>query len=208
ETDRKELSTPELWFHYDYLDERRSFWTGRVGWYIVKVDDPANAVSVAAAIDRRFENSPWETKAETEKAFAAGFANQIGNIRLLITSIGSVVFFTLLLVTGNTMASAVRERTNELAVLKTIGMNDTTVLALVMAEAVVVAAIGGGAGLLLAKLFTLRGDPTGGMLPNFYMNARFLVLGFVLALAAGAAAGLLPAIGAMRLKIVDALRRV
>ncbi len=208
ETEREELTTPELWFHWDYLDERRTFWKGLVGWYIVKVDDPATSVEVAAAIDDRFANSPWETKTETEKAFAAGFANQIGNIRLLILSIGSVVFFTLLLVTGNTMASAVRERTNELAVLKTIGMTDPTVLVLVMAEAIVVAAIGGGAGLALAKLFTLRGDPTGGMLQNFYLAPRNLALGFALALAAGGAAGLLPALGAMRLKIVDALRRV
>ncbi len=208
ETERKELTTPELWFHYDYLDERRSFWKGLVGWYTVKVDDPASAVEVAAAIDERFANSPNESKTETERAFAAGFANQIGNIRLLMLSIGSVVFFTLLLVTGNTMASAVRERTNELAVFKTIGMNDATVLFLVMAEAIVVAAIGGGAGLVLAKLFTLRGDPTGGMLQNFYFAPRNFALGFALALAAGAAAGILPAMGAMRLKIVDALRRV
>jgi putative ABC transport system permease protein len=208
ETDRKELTSPELWFHYDYLDERRTFWKGFVGWYIVKVDDPANAVDVAAAIDDRFANSPYESKTETEKAFAAGFANQIGNIRLLMLSIGSVVFFTLLLVTGNTMASAVRERTNELAVLKTIGMNDSTVLFLVMAESIVVAAIGGGVGLALAKLFTLRGDPTGGMLSNFYLSPRSLALGCALTIAAGAAAGILPALGAMRLRIVDALRRV
>jgi putative ABC transport system permease protein len=208
ETDRRELTSPELWFHYEYLDERRSFWKGFVGWYTVKIDDPASAVAAAAAIDDRFANSPYETKTETEKAFAAGFANQIGNIRLLILSIGSVVFFTLLLVTGNAMASAVRERTGELAVLKTIGMNDPTVLSLVMAEAIAVAAVGGGAGLVLAKLFTLRGDPTGGMLANFYLSPRNLALGFALALAAGAAAGILPALGAMRLRIVDALRRV
>jgi putative ABC transport system permease protein len=207
-TDRKEVTTPELWFHYDYLDERRAFFKGLVGWYIVSVDDPANAVSVAAAIDERFSNSPYETKAETEKAFAAGFASQIGNIRLLILSIGSVVFFTLLLVTGNTMASAIRERSNELAVLKTVGMNDSLVLVLVMAESIIVAAIGGGAGLALAKLFTLGGDPTRGMLPNFYFAPRFIAFGLALTIAAGAAAGILPAIGAMRLKIVDALRRV
>jgi putative ABC transport system permease protein len=208
ETDRREMTTPELWFHFDYLDQRRQFWNGLVGWYTVKIEDPSHSVEVAATIDDRFANSPYETKTETEKAFAAGFANQIGNIRLLILSIGSVVFFTLLLVTGNTMASAVRERTNELAVLKTVGMNDATVLFLVMAESVLVAAIGGGAGLALAKMFTLGGDPTGGLLPNFYLAPRNLVFGFALALAAGAAAGLVPALGAMRLKIVDALRRV
>ena len=171
DSDVKEFITPEMWLHWDYLDERREFFKGFVGWYVVKIDDPANAVGVAAAIDERFANSPFESKTETEKAFAAGFANQIGNIRLLILSIGSVVFFTLLLVTGNTMASAVRERTGELGVLKTIGMSDPTVLFLVMAESIVVAAVGGGAGLALAKLFTLGGDPTGGMLPNFFSPA-------------------------------------
>ncbi len=208
DSDVKEFITPEMWLHWDYLDERRAFFKGFVGWYIVKIDDPAHAVGTAAAIDERFANSPFESKTETEKAFAAGFANQIGNIRLLILSIGSVVFFTLLLVTGNAMASAVRERTGELGVLKTIGMSDPTVLVLVMAESIVVAAVGGGAGLALAKLYTLGGDPTGGMLPNFYLAGRSVALGFALALAAGAAAGVIPAVGAMRLKIVDALRRV
>jgi putative ABC transport system permease protein len=208
DSDVKQFITPELWFHWDYLDERRQFFKGLVGWYVVKIDDPAYAVEAAAAIDDRFANSPWESKTETEKAFAAGFANQIGNIRLLILSIGSVVFFTLLLVTGNTMATSIRERTGELAVLKTIGLCDRTVLVLVMVESIFLASIGGLAGLVLAKLFTMRGDPTGGLLPNFYMTPASLSLGFGLTIAAGAAAGLIPAVGAMRLKIVDALRRV
>jgi putative ABC transport system permease protein len=208
EVRRKELQTSELWFQYDYLEERRPFMKGTVGWYIVKVDDPADAVAVARAIDDRFANSPYETKAETEKAFAAGFASQIGNIRMIILSIGSVVFFTLLLVTGNSMAIAVRERTGELAVMKTLGFPDASVLMLVMAESLVVAAAGGAGGLILAKLFTLGGDPTRGMLPAFYLSNKSLVAGFGVALAAGAAAGIIPAVGAMRLKIVDALRRV
>ena len=208
ETDRKELTTPEFWFHYDYLDERRAFFKGLVGWYMVKVDDPASAVEVAQAIDERFANSPYETKTETEKAFAAGFANQIGNIRLLILSIGSVVFFTLLLVTGNALASAVRERTGELAVIKTVGFNDATVLGLVMAESLIVAAVGGAPASGSPSSSRSAGDPTGGMLPNFYLPNDSLAPGFALALAAGAAAGIIPAVGAMRLKIVDALRRV
>jgi putative ABC transport system permease protein len=208
EVRRKELQTSELWFQYDYLEERRPFMKGTVGWYIVKVDDPADAVAAARAIDDRFANSPYETKTETEKAFAAGFASQIGNIRMIILSIGSVVFFTLLLVTGNSMAIAVRERTGELAVMKTLGFPDASVLMLVMAESLVVAAAGGAGGLILAKLFTLGGDPTRGMLPAFYLSNKSLVAGFGLALAAGAASGIIPAVGAMRLKIVDALRRV
>ncbi len=205
---RGEMRTPELWFQYAYLEEQRQFFKGTVGWYVVKVDDPANAMGVARAIDERYRNSPFETKTDTEKAFAAGFANQIGNIRLLILSIGSVVFFTLLLVTGNSIAIAVRERTNELAVMKTVGFSDVSILMLVLAESLVVAAIGGGVGLVLAKLFTLGGDPTGGMLSYFYLPGKSIAAGFGLALATGAAAGIVPAIGAMRLKIVDALRKV
>ena len=205
---REEMITPEFWFQYKYLEEQRPFYKGTVGWYVAKVDDPANAVAVAKTIDDRFSNSPSETKTETEKSFAAGFANQIGNIRLLILSIGSVVFFTLLLVTGNALATAVRERTAEIAVMKTVGFTDASILGLVMAESLTLAAIGGAIGLALAKLFTLSGDPTGGMLSFFYLPTDSIAVGFALALAAGAAAGIVPAVGAMRLKIVDALRRV
>jgi putative ABC transport system permease protein len=119
-----------------------------------------------------------------------------------------VVFFTLLLVTGNTMAIAVRERTSELAVLKAVGFSDWFVLLLVLAESLLVAAVGGGLGLLLAKLFTLQGDPTRGLLPVFYLATSTIVVGLALALAVGVAAGIVPAHGAMRLKVVDALRRV
>ncbi len=205
---KEEIITPEFWFQYKYLEERRPFMKGTVGWYVVKIDDPANAVAAAKAIDQRFSNSPYETKTETEKSFAAGFANQVGNIKLLILSIGSVVFFTLLLVTGNSLSTAVRERTGELAVMKTVGFTDGAVLGLVMAESLTLAAVGGAMGLALAKLFTLSGDPTNGMLPYFHLPSGAIAAGFALALAAGAAAGVIPAVGAMRLKIVDALRRV
>jgi len=118
------------------------------------------------------------------------------------------VFFTLLLVTGNTMAIAVRERTRELAVLKAVGFTDRFVLGLVIAETMVVAAVGGGVGLGLAKLFTLGGDPTGGLLPFFYLPPDSIAVGLGLALAVGFAAGILPALAASRLRVVDALRRV
>ena len=123
-------------------------------------------------------------------------------------SIGSVVFFTLLLVTGNTMAIAVRERTRELAVLKAVGFSDAFVLALVIAETIVVAGIGGAVGLGLAKLFTLRGDPTGGLLPFFYLPGSAVLSGLALALVVGLMAGILPALSASRLRVVDALRRI
>jgi putative ABC transport system permease protein len=132
----------------------------------------------------------------------------MGNIQLLIMSVGSVVFFTLLLVTGNTMAIAVRERTRELAVLKAVGFRDGFVLALVIVETMAVAVVGGGVGLGLAKLFTLRGDPTGGLMPFFYVSPQSIVTGIMLALGVGLAAGILPALSASRLRVVDALRRI
>jgi len=206
---RPQDDTTQFWFRYKYLEERENpYWKGLIGWYYVRIDSPDNATRVAGAIDDMFANSPWETKTETEKAFAAGFVKQAGNIEFLLLSIGSVVFFTLLLVTGNTMAIAVRERMRELAVLKAVGFSDAFVLSLVLGESLFLAAIGGGLGLALCKLFTLRGDPTGGLLPYFYLALPAVILGSLAALAVGLAAGILPAWSAMRLRVVDALRRV
>ncbi|HVP53097.1 MAG TPA: FtsX-like permease family protein [Terriglobales bacterium] len=206
---RPQDDTTQFWFRYKYLEERENpYWKGLIGWYTVRIDNPDNATRVAGAIDQTFANSPWETKTETEKAFAAGFVKQAGNIEFLILSIGGVVFFTLLLVTGNTMAIAVRERMRELAVLKAVGFSDTFVLLLVLGESLFLAAIGGGLGLALCKLFTLRGDPTGGLLPYFYLAVPAVMVGLLAALAVGLVAGILPAWSAMRLRVVDALRRV
>jgi putative ABC transport system permease protein len=206
---RPDDDTSQFWFHRDYLEERGPQWfKGVVGWYVVRIDNPDHAVDIVKAIDTRFANSAWETRTDTERAFAASFAKQIGNIRFIILSIGGVVFFTLLLVTGNTMAMAVRERIGELAVLKTVGFPDVSVLGLVLAEALTLAVLGGAIGLGLAKAFTLGGDPTGGMLPVFYLAPAKMALGLVLAVLVGVLSGIVPAVTAMRLKIVDALRRV
>jgi putative ABC transport system permease protein len=123
-------------------------------------------------------------------------------------AIGGVVLFTLLLVTGNTMATAVRERTGELAVLKTVGFGDSFVLGLVLVESALLSAVGGVLGVILAKAFTLAGDPTGGMLPVFYLPPWAMAAGLVLALAVGLLAGLVPALAARRLQVVQAFRRV
>jgi putative ABC transport system permease protein len=205
---RDEDDENQFWFRYDYFDERRELGKGTVGWYIVRVDNPDNAVYVAKAIEDRFANSPYETTAETEKAFAAGFTKQIGSIKAIMLSVGSIVFFTLLFVTGSTMAMSVRERTGELAILKTLGFSNATVMGLVLAESLLYAFAGGGLGVIVAKLFTLRGDPTGGFLPSFYLSPLKMCLGVLFALAAGFAAGIIPAVLAMRLKIIEALRRI
>lgn len=205
---RPQDDTTQFWFRSDYLEEKApAWWKGFVGWYYVRIARPDGAVGMVKAIDEGFANSAWETRTQTEKAMAASFVKQMGNIELLILAIGGVVFFTLLLVTGNTMASVVRERTSELAVLKALGYSDPFVLSLVLAESLLIAGVGGGLGLAGAKLFSLRGDPTGGMLPLFYIPPEALAAGLAVALAVGTAAGILPALSAMRLRVIDALRR-
>jgi len=206
---RAQDDTTQFWFHWDYLNEKMPpSYKNMIGWYTLRIDSPDHAATVMKAIDETFANSPYETRAQTEKEMAASFAKQMGNIEFLILSIGAVVFFTLLLVTGNTMAIAVRERTAELAVLKTVGFPDGAVLVLVLAESMLVALLGGGLGIALAKLLTLRGDPTGGFLPIFYLPKEAVAAGVAAALVVGVIAGFLPAFSAMRLRVVEALRRV
>src|SRR5215472_14568130 len=200
----------QFWLQWDYFYENvPDVIKGQVGWWVLKLDSPDDAVRVGKAIDEKFANSSYETKTETESAFAAGFAKQLGNIQLLITTIGSVVFFTLLLVTGNTMAISVRERIGELAVLKAIGFTDRSVLFLVLSESLVIALVGGLLGLGFALLMIpVLSAALNGLLPTLILSIPLLGLGLGFALLVGVASGLLPGIGAMRLRVVDAMRRV
>ena len=197
----------QFWLRHDYLYEKAPpYWRGLVGWYVVRVGNPDNALAVARAIDAEFANSASETRTQTESAFAAAFVNQMGNIEFLILVIGAIVFFTLLLVTGNTMAIAVRERTSELAVLKAIGYTGPFVLGLVLVESIIIAATGGALGLWLAHRL-VQEDITQGLL-LLYLPPIAIALGAAIALATGLLAGLLPAWGAMRLNVATALRRL
>jgi putative ABC transport system permease protein len=200
----------QFWLQYKYLDESMpANYKGQIGWYVLKLDTPDDAIRVAKAIDAKFANSSQETKTETESAFAAGFAKQLGNIQFLILSIGSVVFFTLLLVTGNTMAISVRERIAELAVLKAIGFSDRSVLFLVLGESLVIALVGGLLGLGLAMLaIPVLGAALTGLLPTLILSPQILTVGLVTAVLVGIISGILPGIGAMRMRVVNALRRV
>jgi putative ABC transport system permease protein len=202
-----ETDTTSFYFRHDYLDENRMRGEGMTGWYTVKVKDPKDAERVASEIDAAFANSPAETKAETEKAFIKGFAEQMGNIGAIVQAILSAVFFTILLVAGNTMAQAVRERTSELGVMKAIGFSDGQVLTFVLIESLLIAIVGGAAGIALGWFFVSRGDPTGGALPIFRFTPDARVMAVVFVLLLGLVAGALPALQAMRLKAVDALRR-
>jgi putative ABC transport system permease protein len=200
----------QFWFQWDYFEEKiPQVVKGQIGWYILRVDNPDDAPRIAKAIDAEFINSPNETKTETESSFAANWVKQFGNIQFLILSIGTVVFFTLLLVTGNTMAISVRERTSELAVFKAIGYSDRFVLFFVLAEALAIALIGGGLGLTLAIVtMPVLARALSGMLPSIVLAPSMLLFGFVTAILVGILSGLLPGLGAMRLRVVNALRRV
>lgn len=200
--------TTGMYFRYDYFDEARGFAKGQVGWYVVKVSDPNAAVGVASAIDREFQNSSAETRTVTEGAFIQAWVKQVGDIALITASILSAVFFTILLVTGNTMAQAVRERTSEIGVLKALGFSNGSVLWLVLCESLLLSILGGTAGLLLAWIFTRGGDPTGGLLPLFFMPGRDFIVGAGLAIVLGLITGLFPAVQAMRMNVASALRRV
>jgi putative ABC transport system permease protein len=176
---------------------------------VLRVDNPDESPRIAKAIDAEFANSPYETKTETESAFAAGWVKQFGNIQFLIVTIGSVVFFTLLLVTGNTMAISVRERTSELAVLKAIGFSDRRIALFILGESLVIALVGGLLGLVLAALaIPVLANALNGMLPNLILSPALLGFGLLTALVVGVASGILPGIGAMRMRVVNALRRV
>ena len=201
--------TTPLYFRYDYFDEsRQEMVRGLVGWYSIRVKDPAQAAGVARRVDQEFQNSPAETKTEPEGAFVQGFVNQIGNITLITAAILAAVFFTILIVTGNTMAQAVRERTGELGVLKAVGFASSQVLLLVLAESCLLAVLGGLSGLGLARLLTAGGDPTGGRLPLFHFPTRDLLAGVGLSVGLGVVTGIFPALQAMRLRVADALRRM
>jgi putative ABC transport system permease protein len=196
----------QLLFHWKYFDEANQFVNGRVGWYMVKLDNPDNADRVARAIDAISANSDHETKTQTEEAFNQAFAKQFADIGLIVTAIMAAVFFTLLLLTGNTMAQAVRERIPELAVLKTIGFSNRSVLWLVLAESIFLIVLGGVLGLAIAALLMPAVSAgSGGVIQLPTVMPQTWGMGLVLMLAIGIVVGLLPALRAMRLKIVDAL---
>ena len=194
----------QMWFRYDYFDEGRALDKGTVGWYVVKVADPSHADTVARTIDKLFANSEAETKTQTEKQFSMDFIKQMGDIGLIVTSIMGAVLFTILLLTGNTMSQAVRERIPELGVLKTIGFSNQNLLWLVLTESLLLVALGGIIGLLLASIGAgvLSAAFRGGA---FSVGLQSWATGIVLMLLLGLGVGLPPALRAMRLRIVDAL---
>jgi putative ABC transport system permease protein len=211
DSSKKGVDKTQFFFHYNYMNEAlraaKVGFADIIGWYVFRVEDPSTADQLARRIDAMFENSNAETKTATEKAFISEWGKQVGDIGSIMIAITAVVMGFILFVAGNAMAQSIRERTNELAVLKTLGYGDGKILTIVLLESCAIAVIGGAIGLGLASIIIARGDPTGGMLPIYYLPARDLVFGIALVLALGLGTGLLPAVQASRLKIVDALRR-
>ncbi len=204
----KEYGDDSFMFHYDYLYEK---YPTRVtpGWFIMKIDDPTAAPTVARTIDDQFRNSNAPTKTGTEKAFAAGFASMWGNVSLLMSTIGMAVVFAILLVSANAMMMSQRERTSEVAVMKTVGFSDATVFRLVIIEAAVVSLAGALLGLGAAVLLPIvTGFGEGGFLPGFHVTAGTMLVGIGVALLLTIASGVFPAWQAARLPVVQALRRV
>ena len=205
--DRKNVGAEkQLMMHWKYFDESNDYIKSQVSWYTVQLADASQASRVARAIDAISANSDHETKSQTESAFQQAFAKQFADIGLIVTAIMGAVFFTLLLLTGNTMAQAVRERIPELAVLKTLGFKDGTVLGLVMTESVLLIVLGGLIGLgLSAVIMPGVAAASGGVIQLPNVPAQTWVVGLVLMVVIGVIVGLLPALRAKRLKIVDAL---
>ena len=195
-----------LLLHWDYFEESTPYVDGDVGWYISRVSDVRRGDAAAKAIDALSANSPNETKTMSEQAAFASQLKQMADVGLIVGSIMGAVFFTLLLLTGNTMAQAVRERTSELAVLKTIGFSSTSVLGMVLAESMLLVVIGGVLGLGLAAVIgPVVSAGSGGVITLPPVGWQSWSLGLALMLAIGLLVGALPAIRAMRLNIVDAL---
>jgi len=200
-----------LYLHYDYLNESLGPNGGRdfIGWVILKIASPDEGPQISTRIDSLFANSPAETKTSTERAAVQNFANQMGDIATIVTAVATAVFFTMLLVTGNTMAQSVRERVNEIAVLKTLGYSKHTIAGLVVTESFLITAIGGAIGLGLAALMA---DSIGELLAAFFpvigIPASAYAAGAVLIVVLSLLAAVLPSLEASRLKITDALRKV
>jgi putative ABC transport system permease protein len=195
-----------MFFHYEYLNDTRPLGRDFVDSYRVRVVDPARANDVAEAIDRAFANSAFETTTSTENAFVRAIGEQIGDVGAIVIAILGPVLFTILLGSGNAMAQAVRERTNELAVLLTLGFTDARVLSLVLAESCVLPLAAGAAG-AAAWLFIQRANPTGGTVPMSPLSASDIGLLILLAALIGLTSGIVPAWRVQRLTVVDALRR-
>ena len=209
ETSGTGIDRASAFFHYDYFNESLQYGKDAFSWMVIRVANPDESDALAARLDSMFENSPSETKTSTERVMIKQFLDQVGNIGLILVSVIMAVFFIMLLVTANSMVQSVSERINEIGVLKTLGFSGPSILTLVLLESLFLTFAGGLVGLALAWLMTgAMGDAIKDYFPVFRLSAGTLLTGIALMVAFGIVTGMWPALTAMRLKIVDALRRV
>ena len=197
-----------FYFHYEFLEEGAPEIAGFAGLFVARLGDPGRSDEVLSAVDEEFAASPNPTRTSSESLFLQGLANQVGNIAAIVTGVLAAVFFSIVVIAAQTMAQGLRERTAEFAVLKTLGFTGGHVLGLVLVESVILVGAGGALGLWAGVAAVGAGDPTGGYLPLFALPPGTLPFGAVLVVAVGLLAGAVPCVAAMRLRIVDALRRV
>ena len=204
----KSFGEEVLFFHYKYLSEKGLGGQEPVGTYVLELSDPSQASRVIQAIDSQFENAAPATLTETEQAFSAGFVSMYGNVPFVLRVIGLAIVFSILLIAANTMMTSIRERTGEYGVLKTLGFTDGAVFAMVVIEAAIITLGGGLLGALGAKLVVEGASFPGGFFPAMSIYWGTVLTGIAIAVVIGAVSGLVPAVQASRLRIVDALRRV
>ncbi len=200
-----------LYFNSKYLEESVPWFKGQAGWYIAQIDSADDVARASKEIDDMFRNSPLQTKTESEKAFQLGFVASLGNIKAFILGICGAVVFTIMLVSGNTMAMSVRSRTREVAVLKTLGFTRRRVLSMFVGESVALAVAGGVLGILAAVpviWFLTRGFIALGVPLAMKVNEKSAGLSLLVALILGLVSGYLPAFNASRMNIVDGLRHI
>jgi putative ABC transport system permease protein len=205
---KKSFGDETMFFHYKYLSEKAFGGQEPVGTYVLELNDPSQASTITHAVDSQFENSAPATLTETEQAFQAGFVSMYGNIPFVLRVIGLAIVFSILLIAANTMMTSIRERTSEFGVLKTLGFTDGAVFTMVVAEAAVITLGGGLLGSLGAKFMVGGASMPGGFFPPMSVYWGTVLTGIAIAVAIGAVSGLVPAVQASRLRIVDALRRV
>jgi putative ABC transport system permease protein len=197
-----------IFLHYEYFNEARTFEQNSIGWVVLRLTDPNRGPEISRAIDAQFANSSAETKTTTESAFLQGFANQMGNVGAIVSAVAAAVFFTMLLVTANAMAQSVRERVREIAVMRTLGFSNGSVVALVLVEGLALTVIGGALGLWLGDTVARSiGVSLQQYLPLMFMPPHAFVIGAALAVGLGALSCALPCAQVWRLEIVDQLRR-
>ncbi len=203
-----------IYFHHSYIEEALPRVKGYVGWFWMKAESVESIPGIMKTIDDLFENSPFPTKTETEKEMQNGFVSMLGNVKLLVTSIGTIIVCVILLIAGNTMAMAARERVTEIAVLRTLGFQKNTILGMILSESLVLSLFGGllGVGIFVVFFPAFRQgllySPMGGFAAGMKLFPEIVLLGFGVTVVVGLLAGVVPAIRSAQRSIPDGLRQV